>query len=122
MNQNLISPADAPVAAQHQISIQNMARNPEFCSITTLILLDTRINGELMIERFARDQVGREFLIAIHPDNCAEVFVHKRHLVDRHAQRLEFNRSHALKMIVPTYLNGKPHETSRRTLETPAKA
>lgn len=72
----------------------------EFKSITTGIYLDQQVHGELMIERFARDQVGREFFIGV-TGNAAEVFVHKRHLVDRADQVLEFNRSKTTNMITP---------------------
>ena len=119
---NLISAANAPIAAKHQIEIGSFSQF-EFASITTLMSIDAKIYGEPMIERFARDQVGREFLIAIHPDNQAEVFVHKRHLIDRSEQKNEFNRTGTTNKIVPTHHNGKPYETSsRRTLAASAKA
>jgi hypothetical protein len=49
--------------------------------LTTGIDLDWKIDGQPAIERFARDQERRDYVLVKAFDGSAEVWVHEKHLV-----------------------------------------
>ena len=49
--------------------------------LTTGVDLERRIDGVSAIERFARDQKNRDYLVVKSFDNTAEVWIHESHLL-----------------------------------------
>ena len=75
---SLLDANKMPCAARSAVPIEKVSE--DYAALTTLIPIDSVIDGESTIERFARDQAGRDFLVGVSAKDAA-IYVNKRHLL-----------------------------------------